>query len=1203
MMDSSVPCYNNLSSDDDDVVEVLNDGSVKQEMHEKNMIKGTSSQLAHKYDEKSCHASKPSSRTGDRMNVKTKSSFLQKKSSTSSFSKRKKSALTSKRKSRSSSPKPISSSTNTKQSSHVVEGRKKFRQVKEMRKRRKVEMAKAAQLTQVNDSTESMGDGKIVCAAKEQKAKKVENDVYWEVEKVVGRRKRNGSIEYLIRWKGCPDSQNTWEPSENLCDTAMDEAKIYENEERRKRRIREESEKKLFGNTMPQCSKTDVEGIKTIDKGKKLASQSRKNIAFNDDETQPVDSQIMKSSNNFCDVKGDNVITSTQSDHSLNNELITNKNYIQFRTVMRINVNDPDAKYIIKEARLNGTPVVLVGHKGWANFAKRWLNKVPKSNEVFDLTKDDNEILESNIINDSANAMPKSEPPSKSNGTNCMGNLGANCNHDTEGNIPNMVDSACPDLANKHMFQKDLHSKVKMGLQMDTGNSMCDSSDSHQQLEAAHSFLDANETLTALEFKGTEHKDIIRLTTKILMDDLKTFDEKLHQAANSLILFCYEISERSDTESFEKMLEKKFIDLVGFSRWKLFKDFAVSSTFQQTNKNLESSKNDCSHPCNHQESVSSFGKSSGLKYESNKGRNITSKDSNSSYIDEKLDLGHPSYSWELDVKKMINDIGTEDVPVVRRNYNESNPLHGVISCSKFLKTCWPIRIDKSNDLNRNATNENDTGNFEQNSKKGSASAKINSSTKANLYLHQWQFPLSDTAGRKLCHQNEPLPSDIFGEDLLKYWIDLPQCKSDSPLQYLFMGREDTMSKLHKDNGGLAITIAPIVGEKECILVHRADGSNCLYHLEAKLDDIDLDTYPLISLARIWKTVISPGEILLMPQGTYHQCRNLTPCLSYSRFHLDLVNLLPFIQSKLDGDAPELGHNDVIWNSVTELIKKVDFAVDETQRCLKDNVDLPKLDNQVISAVNTLTTLRHVVRELSRQLGVRRAVKGNSSTNPIIISTATFFGQKEERMPSLKGNSSNGQTSPLHPNIERSHSSEDDDQDWDLLVDDIDLCLHEFQHRHLKKIPTYFKKGTKFLKNLMSPKRKKGSTSIVAYNTDLDNAYLSLPYLSKRSHSFEDKIVWNDLQVGDKIIIRLQEKEAPADVLLIESNLPCAYVSFDDYPSLYDEFLTLDTLRLPNYGEKGSRIPDEQIKPGMVVIVFWDGMGAKEKNIEVLYNLS
>lgn len=41
-------------------------------------------------------------------------------------------------------------------------------------------------------------------------------DEEYEVEKILGKRKRQGGIEYLIKWAGYDNSQNTWEPEENL---------------------------------------------------------------------------------------------------------------------------------------------------------------------------------------------------------------------------------------------------------------------------------------------------------------------------------------------------------------------------------------------------------------------------------------------------------------------------------------------------------------------------------------------------------------------------------------------------------------------------------------------------------------------------------------------------------------------------------------------------------------------------------------------------------------------------------------------------------------------------------------------------------------------------------------------------------------------------------------------------------------------------
>ena len=43
-----------------------------------------------------------------------------------------------------------------------------------------------------------------------------ENDEEYEVEKIIATRKKNKKTEYLIKWKGYDDSENTWEPESNL---------------------------------------------------------------------------------------------------------------------------------------------------------------------------------------------------------------------------------------------------------------------------------------------------------------------------------------------------------------------------------------------------------------------------------------------------------------------------------------------------------------------------------------------------------------------------------------------------------------------------------------------------------------------------------------------------------------------------------------------------------------------------------------------------------------------------------------------------------------------------------------------------------------------------------------------------------------------------------------------------------------------------
>lgn len=90
-----------------------------------------------------------------------------------------------------------------------------------------------------------------------------------------------------------------------------------------------------------------------------------------------------------------------------------------------------------------------------------------------------------------------------------------------------------------------------------------------------------------------------------------------------------------------------------------------------------------------------------------------------------------------------------------------------------------------------------------------------------------------------------------------------------------------------------------------------------------------------------------------------------------------MNLLAFVQSFLNGDAPEIDHEEVLWNLTSELIKRVDGVFDEVQRRVKLGLDEGNLlTDNVVETVDTLRTLRHFARELARREEIRKVVKGS-----------------------------------------------------------------------------------------------------------------------------------------------------------------------------------------------------------------------------------
>ena len=506
-----------------------------------------------------------------------------------------------------------------------------------------------------------------------------------------------------------------------------------------------------------------------------------------------------------------------------------------------------------------------------------------------------------------------------------------------------------------------------------------------------------------------------------------------------------------------------------------------------------------------------------------------------------LDLGN---EWEIDVDKMIDDIGDELVPVIRKGYDERNPIHNHVPLQSFLKKSWP-----SND-----------------------SADATGKSIQRLYLHQWQFPLSDSdAASKLCGEgnNNPLPNDILGEDLLAYWLNPETCNGDNPFQYLFMGREETMSKLHRDPGGLAISIAPIVGKKEVVLVHRADGNSCLYHLKANLNRVDLHKYPMLSHARIYKSIINPGEILLMPQGTFHQCRNVTPCLSYSRFHLDTVNLRAFFESMINQDAPEIEHDDVIWNAACELQKKVDACVDEAKGMPREATPAATMEvaPDVVRKVEALRALRTICREIGK-----RYEEGKLDVNrqPPGLGTS-----EDPSGPGIESRRSVSESSPA--------DNEEEAIRWSDLLRDMDSTLHDFRYRCHKVKPQFQSRSAPRIRGKstsQSSERYGAQPSETTRRAPLEVGLANLPTVVASTPCLSESV---SLTIGNEVEVKWQGHRAQGMIKQIEVDMSAARVDYEDLPPAFSEYVPLGYLRLPVSGECNTEVSPKDVVPGKVLV--------------------
>jgi hypothetical protein len=419
----------------------------------------------------------------------------------------------------------------------------------------------------------------------------------------------------------------------------------------------------------------------------------------------------------------------------------------------------------------------------------------------------------------------------------------------------------------------------------------------------------------------------------------------------------------------------------------------------------------------------------------------------------------------LDTAAFLDGIHDVKVPVLERNYEERNPIKTHLPLSYYVKNYWEHG-------------------------------------KPDYYMHQWQFPLDPKAGPLLCYKTDELP--VLGDNLLLYWLDA--VRDDNPLQYFFMGQKSTRSRMHLDPGGLGITIAPIIGTKRVTMLHREAAKLDSVHESVNFHDVDLDKMPQLAFLPAWRVDVKPGQILYMPEGTLHACENVTPCLSYHRFHVDTVNLTGFLKSFLAQDSPSINHAEILWNAAHDVMTALEDSYNANSQVLpKDVATLRKLD--------TFRGLRHACRILSL----------------------------EQVLPT------------------------EDSWDWKKLLDDIDQVLVRIDASaklNKKKNSTH---GSTFDKAMAGLNGKEAAEA-----KQIIEAAASKKKLAKtKADASAASTHWDslDLKVGDVIGVQVFEKRNRAEVLKVVLDKVLVQIHYSDWESIYDEFLPVSALYQRKKGKK------------------------------------
>jgi hypothetical protein len=250
---------------------------------------------------------------------------------------------------------------------------------------------------------------------------------------------------------------------------------------------------------------------------------------------------------------------------------------------------------------------------------------------------------------------------------------------------------------------------------------------------------------------------------------------------------------------------------------------------------------------------------------------------------------------------------------------------------------------------------------------------------------------------------------------------------------------------------------------------------------------------------------------------------------------------------IDEDCTELPHDVVIWNSTYGIFRRIE-SFTKTYRS-ENEKDLgkgppPMPPSDIARSVETLHALRNMCREIERRLDEKiRAMR--ISTNSIACNGTQAEIQKLQ----------------------------EEQSDWEKMINDVDLTLHEFRYRNSSPEPPFLEHSNR--------KRKAKGKQQVGQQTGIESALSRCP----KCNSDGPRLSVNaEVHEGAKVQVEVHGRVAKGVVEEVDLVMDAAFLTYEEHSSWCDDFQPLRSLRMSVGGESSAgQIRPEDALPGKKVI--------------------